>query len=260
MSVLHQIMAERRADVAAARARVPEAFLRRAAAGRSPRGLGAALRARPPGRAAIIAEMKKASPSAGLLRPDYQPEVLGRLYAAHGAVGISVLTEPRHFIGSEADLCAVRAAVDLPILRKDFTTDPYQVLEAAAWGADVVLLIVAALDPETLRTLYAAARALGLDVLAEAHTAAELDRALALEEALIGVNSRDLITLRTDLAVARDLAGRIPRDRLAIAESGISRRQEIEELAALGYAGFLIGEAILAAPDPAAKLAELAGG
>jgi indole-3-glycerol phosphate synthase len=252
MDLLQSIMAERLADVEAARRAVSAAALYELAAQRTHHSLRARLRAGPGPR--VIAEVKKASPSAGLLRPDYRPEELAGAYAAAGAVGISVLTEPRHFRGSEQHLCRVRRAVELPVLRKDFLGDPYQVAEAAAWGADVILLIVAALDPRRLRELYDEAVRLGLEVLAEAHTEAELEAGLSLEAAIVGVNSRDLKTLRTDLAVAERLARRIPAERLRIAESGIRTRADIERLEAVGYDGFLIGETLLAAPDPGARL------
>ena len=258
MNVLESIMAERRADVAEARRLVSIEALNKLAAGREHHSLAARLR-RTPG-THIIAEIKKASPSAGLLREDYLPADFARRYAEAGACGISVLTEPRHFLGNERHLCQVRRAVDLPILRKDFLCDPYQVAEAAAWGADVVLLIVAALSPPELRRLYDEALRHGLEVLAEAHTAAEVDLALGLPQAIVGVNSRDLRTLQTDLAVAKRLRAGIPRDRLAVAESGIRTRQDIEELQALGYRGFLIGEALMSATDPGERLRELLAG
>ena len=257
MNVLEKIMAERAADVAEARRSVPSEALRERAAGRVHHSLRAALQRT--GETRIVAEMKKASPSAGLLRPDYDPVQIGRVYAVQGAAGLSILTEPRHFLGSGEHLTAVRAAVDLPILRKDFVSDPYQVLEAAAWGADVVLLIVAALAPSQLRELYGAAVALGLEVLAEAHSEGELTQALLLDDAIIGINSRNLKTLRTDLAVARELATLIPPERLSVAESGISSRSEILDLEQRGYTGFLIGEALLASGDAGAKLRELQG-
>jgi indole-3-glycerol phosphate synthase len=257
MTILDRIMQERRRDVDAARARVPEDALRRAAAARTP--LSLARRLCRPGPPAVIAEVKKASPSAGVLQPDYQPARLARAYVDAGAAAISVLTEPHHFLGSADDLRAVRAAVDVPILRKDFLCDPYQVAEAAAWGADVVLLIAAALDDTRLRVLYDTARAFGLEVLAEAHTAEEVDRVLALPEAIVGVNSRDLKTLHTDLAVARRLAGRIPPDRTAVAESGIRTRADLLALQARRYAGFLVGESLLRAGDVQAKLGSLLG-
>jgi indole-3-glycerol phosphate synthase len=255
--ILQRIMAERRADADAARRAVPPETLAAAIAARTPRSLADRLRAGPGPH--MIAEMKKASPSAGLLRPDYRPNVIAREYADAGAIALSVLTEPRHFLGERAHLDAARAACHLPVLRKDFLADPYQVLESAAWGADVILLIVAGLARPRLREMYAAALDCGLDVLAEAHTAEELDRALELDQALIGINSRDLKTLKTDLDVARQLAAHIPADRLAIAESGIRTRADIQSLLTVGYRGFLVGEVLMAAPSPGNKLRELRG-
>jgi indole-3-glycerol phosphate synthase len=255
MDILQTIMTERRAAVAACRADVPRSRLERLAADRVHHSLRERL-VRHTG-TQVIAELKKASPSAGLLRPDYDPGAIARRYADAGAAALSVLTEPRHFLGSPDHLRAVRAAVDLPILRKDFMCDDYQVMEAAAWGADVILLIVAALDDAELRGLYQAALAQGLEVLVESHTAVELERALALDAAIIGVNSRDLKTLTTNLDVARQLAESIPPARLAIAESGIQHRADIEDLEGRGYRGFLIGEALVRASDPGGRLAEL---
>lgn len=259
MNVLERIMAERRASVEQAKQLVALDALRVQALMRNHHSLKQRLAARG-GRSAIMAEIKKASPSAGLLRPDYQPAEIARGYAEAGASGISVLTEPRHFMGSETDLRSVRAAADIPILRKDFMCDPYQVFEAAAWGADVVLLIAAALSDDELASLYATACELGLDVLAEVHDEVELRRVLPLEQAVIGVNSRNLKTLKTDLQTAHDLAGLIPAERLSIAESGIARREEVIALEAAGYDGFLIGEALLRYDDPAEALRILQGG
>jgi len=257
MDILHTIMSERRADAAAARSEVPLEELQELAAGRVHHGLRDVLESTEA--TCVVAEVKKASPSAGLLRPEYNPAGTAALFAAHGASGISVLSEPRHFLGSAQHLRDVRDAVDLPVLRKDFICDAYQVAETAAWGADVVLLILAALSEEESDTLHAAAQEYGLDVLAEAHTAGEVERAVRLEKAVIGVNSRNLQTLETDLSVAEELAERIPADCLSIAESGIKCRSDIESLEALGYRGFLVGEALMAAPDPGAKLDELRG-
>ena len=257
MNILHSIMAERRADAAAARDRIPLKQLEEAASSRVHHSLVDSL-SRTEG-TRIVAEVKKASPSAGLLREHYLPAEAAAAYADHGAAGISVLTEPRHFLGSEQHLRDVRARVDLPILQKDFICDTYQVAEAAAWGADVVLLILAALSEEETRLLYAAALEYGLDVLAETHTAPEIEQALRLKKAIIGVNSRNLKTLETDLAVARGLAEHIPPDRLSMAESGIRARSDIEPLETMGYRGFLVGEVLMAAADPGAKLDELCG-
>ena len=247
-NVLDAITAERRRDVEEARRLVPEEALRRAAEKRRHHSLIESLRSRPAPR--IVAEVKKASPSAGVLIPEYDPAGIARQYEAAGAAGISVLTEPRHFLGSADHLCRVRAAVSLPILRKDFISDPYQVCEAAAWGADVVLLIVAALDRDLLARLHATARELGLDAIVEVHTAEELSVALECEGAIVGVNSRDLKTLRTDLAVAMSLAPLIPAGRVAIAESGIKGREDIDRLEKAGYRGFLIGESLLRGGEP----------
>lgn len=202
----------------------------------------------------IIAELKKASPSAGCLRPDYQPAAVATEYERAGAAAISVLTEPRHFLGSDEDLRAVRRTVNLPILRKDFIGDAYQVLESAALGADLVLLIAAALEPRRLRALSTLATDIGLEVIVEVHSRKELEQAISLEQAIIGVNSRDLVTLKTDLAVARRLAPFLPPGRLCIAESGIRDRRDIEELQALGYQGFLIGESLMKSPNAGATL------
>ena len=257
MNILDSIMAERRADAEAAEKRMPIAELRKQAAGRKHHSLSKVLTA---GRGTqIIAEIKKASPSAGLLRPDFRPAAIARTYEASGAAAISVLTEPRHFLGSDEHLCKVREAVNIPVLRKDFIADPYQVYKTAAMGADVMLLIVAALDEKQLRSLYTEAVACGLDVLVESHTADELKRALELQNAIIGVNSRNLKTLKTDLTIARDLAAMIPKNRLAVAESGIKTRADIEDLTRLGYRGFLIGETLMTASDPAEMLKELLG-
>ena len=257
MNILETIMAERLADAKADQRDVPPADLKAQAAARRHHSLAARLAAG--GGPCIIAEMKKASPSAGVLSWDYRPADIARAYQRGGAGGLSVLTEPRHFLGAAAHLREARAAVDLPILRKDFIGDPYQVAEAAAWGADVVLLIVAALARESLLALHDAAKEYGLEVLAEAHTEDEAATALSLEGAIIGVNSRDLKTLKTDLAVARRLARMIPRDRLSVAESGIRTAADIAALRSCGYKGFLIGETLMRDGKPGARLAELLG-
>jgi indole-3-glycerol phosphate synthase len=257
MDLLQSIMAERRGDVAAARRAVPLGALRAQAAGRVHHSLVRRLRAA--SAPAVIAEMKKASPSAGPLRADYDPAALARSYAAAGAAALSVLTEPRHFGGAAAHLQAVRAVTDLPVLRKDFLCDEYQVAEAAAWGADVVLLIVAALPPERLRALHAAAQAWGLETLAEAHTEAEVEAVLALDGAIVGVNNRDLKTLATDPALSERLAARLPPDRPAVSESGLRSRADIDRLWAAGYRGFLVGEALMRGAEPGAVLRGLTG-
>lgn len=257
MSILDVIMRERQAAVRAAREEVPLEQLHEVAAGRQHHSLKAGI-LKATG-TCIIAEMKKASPSAGLLQPDYNPAEVAARYVENGATGISVLTEPLHFLGRGEDVRTVRSCVDLPILRKDFMCDPYQVAEAAAWGADVILLIAAALRDDQMLQLYEAALDAGLDVLAEVHTHEELDRVLPLSEAIIGVNSRNLNTLTTDLAVAHGLAQYIPDSRISIAESGIRHRSEIEKLQAVGYNGFLIGEALVGHDDPGGRLKLLMG-
>jgi indole-3-glycerol phosphate synthase len=257
MDILHTIMAERREDVARLRRERPLEALLAEGKGRARHSLRRRLAAG--GGTRIIAELKKASPSAGLIRSEYRPGEVARAYEAAGAAAVSVLTEPRHFLGGAAHLREVRRAVAVPVLRKDFICDAYQVAEAAAWGADVVLLIVAGLEEPLLRELYAAAVENGLEVLAEAHTEREAETALALEGAVLGINSRDLRTLKTDLAVARRLAAGIPAGRAAIAESGIRTRRDVEALEALGYRGFLVGEVLMASDSPARKLAELLG-
>jgi indole-3-glycerol phosphate synthase len=257
MSILDQIFEERRADVERARGEVSLEELKELATARVHHSLVDKL-GQPSG-TKVIAEVKKASPSAGCLREDYRPAELAGLYAESGAVGISVLTEPNHFMGSADDLRAVRAVVDLPILRKDFMCDAYQVYESAAWGADVILLIAAGLDVGLMRDLYDVAINCGLDVLAEAHSEDELRAVIGLEKAIIGVNSRDLRTLKTDLAVAERLAPLIPEGRLAIAESGIKTQSDIAKLQTVQYSGFLVGESLLKDRNPGEVLRALTG-
>jgi indole-3-glycerol phosphate synthase len=256
--VLTRIMRERRQDVAEARRRVPLKELLWEAEKRTHHSLVGRLAGGEGCR--VVAEVKKASPSAGLLRTGFDPAALAREYVRAGAVGISVLTEPRHFLGSEEDLRAVRSAVEVPILRKDFISEPYQLAEAAAWGADVILLIVAGLDPALCVTLHRESVELGLEALVEVHTREELAVALECEGALIGVNSRNLKTLTTDLGVARDLAGEIPEDRWCIAESGIRTADDLKRLSGAGYDGFLIGESLLRQPSPGEALMTLISG
>lgn len=254
-NVLARIMRERRQDAVRNRRRLSLKRLLLEAEGRTHHSLVSRL-AGARGRG-VVAEVKKASPSAGLLRTEYDPAALARGYVEAGAVGISVLTEPRHFLGAGEHLRAVRAAVDVPILRKDFTSDVYQLAEAAAWGADVILLIVAGLEASQCTILYQESIELGLEAIVEVHTREELDVALSCEGAIIGVNSRDLRTLTTDLAVAYDLVKAIPAERRRIAESGIRTPRDIKALGQAGYDGFLIGESLLRQPSPGAALADL---
>lgn len=205
----------------------------------------------------IIAECKRRSPSRGILRAQYDPAAHAAAYARGGAAAISVLTEPTFFDGSLAHLAAVRAATDLPLLRKDFVVTEYQVREAAAAGADAVLLIVAALDDRELRGLLGAASTHGLAALVEVRDDAELDRALAAGARIVGVNSRNLRTLQVDMRVLESLGPRIPDHVVAVAESGISGGGDIRRLSALGYEAFLVGERLITRDDPGAGLREL---
>jgi indole-3-glycerol phosphate synthase len=232
------------------------ALLARASSMPPARDLAAALRtgAAP----AVIAEVKRSSPSAGTIR-DADAAEQARIYEAAGAAAISVLTEPRHFDGSLLDLQAARRAVDLPVLRKDFVIHPAQLIESRAAGADAVLLIAPAVSELELKALVAAAADLGLDALVEAHAEEDLDRALATDAELIGINARDLETLEVDLGRALALLERIPGDRVAVAESGISTREHVERALAAGARAVLVGEALMRADDPGATLRSLRG-
>ena len=207
----------------------------------------------------VIAECKRRSPSRGILRADYDPAAHARAYAAAGAAAISVLTEPTFFDGDPSHLTAVRAAVDVPLLRKDFVVTDYQVLEAAALGADAVLLIVSALDDEALQRLIGVAAAAGLAALVEVHDAGELARALGAGATIVGVNSRNLRTLGVDTSVFDALAPRMPPDVVAVAESGIRTAADVTRLRDAGYHACLVGERLIAEPDPGAALRELLG-
>jgi indole-3-glycerol phosphate synthase len=208
----------------------------------------------------VIAECKRRSPSRGVLRRRYDPAAIAAAYAGAGAVAISVLTEPSFFDGSLEHLAAVRAAVTVPVLRKDFIVTEYQLLEARVAGADAVLLIAAALGGPGLRDLVARARALDLDVLAEVHDGPEVEQALEAGADIIGVNSRNLRTLDVTLEVTRNVAPRIPAGIVKVAESGLKTADDITALAAIGYDAFLVGERFMTAADPGAALKELIGG
>ena len=224
------------------------------------RGFAAALRSRIDARqVGLIAEIKQASPSAGLIRAGFDPAALARGYEAAGAACLSVLTEGPSFQGHLAHLQAARAATALPVLRKDFILEEWQVHESRLAGADCILLIMAALDDATAASLLACAASLELDVLVEVHDEAELHRALALPVALIGINNRNLRTLHTDLATTIALAPLVPPDRIVVAESGIAGRADIVRLAAVGASCFLVGESLLRQPDPGAAAASLLG-
>jgi indole-3-glycerol phosphate synthase len=206
---------------------------------------------------ALIAEVKRASPSAGMIAEDVNPSVLARGYEAGGAAAISVLTEPRHFQGSLADLQAVRSSVSIPVLRKDFLIHPSQVIEARASGADAVLLIVAALTDAQLRALLEAAGDVGLATLVETHSDEDLRRALDSDAKLIGVNARDLETLEVDVASALTRVSRIPDDRISVLESGISTRANVDAALKAGASAILVGEALMRADDPARAVRKL---
>ena len=223
---------------------------------RSPRGFQAALSQ--PGRH-VIAEVKRASPSQGVIRQDFDPVRIASGYQAHGASALSVVTEERFFDGSLRYLSDIQAEVSLPLLRKDFVIDAYQLVEARSYGADAVLLICAILDAGELATLHAEARSLSLDVLVEVHSESELETALEAGASLVGINNRDLRTFRVDLGVAEALLPRIPSHALAVCESGIKDLRQVERLEASGGRIFLVGETLMRAPDPGARLAELLG-
>jgi indole-3-glycerol phosphate synthase len=256
---LDKILATTRATVAASRERVSVAELERMAALHEPRGWAAALRARSATGPAIIAELKKASPSKGLIRADFDVAWLAGRYAAGGATALSVLTDEPYFQGSLRNLELASAAVPLPCLRKDFTVDEYQVLEARAHCGDAVLLIAAALTDEEMLRFTRAAHALALDVLCEVHTGDELDRVLSLADApdAIGVNNRDLRTFEVSLETSLELVDRIPKSVVRVAESGIATAADLATLRATGFDAFLIGESLIRQPDPAVALSAL---
>jgi len=257
--ILERILARKREEIAARNAATPLIELQsRVADAPAPRGFSAAVRAKiAEGQAAVIAEVKKASPSRGVLRPDFRPADIARSYEAGGAACLSVLTDVDFFQGADAFLRQARTACALPVLRKDFTIDAYQVYEARALGADCILLIVAALDDATLVELSTLAHSLGLDVLVEVHDAAELERALATTAPLIGINNRNLRTFDTRLETTLDLLGQIPADRLLVTESGIHTRADVARMRAAGVHAFLVGEAFMRAEDPGAELRRL---
>ena len=257
MTFLSDILARKRDEVAAARAAVPERELAsRARDAAAPRPFAAALSPRG-GPARVIAEVKRASPSAGAIRAGLDAPAQARAFAAAGAAAISVLTDGPGFGGSLADLAAVRAAVEVPLLRKDFVLDRYQLLEARAHGADAALLIVAALDPAALRRLLDACVELGLAALVEVHDAPELDVALAAGARIVGVNNRNLRTFAVDLAVSEALLPRLPADVRGVAESGVRTADDARRLRRAGAANLLVGEALVRAPDPGALLREM---
>ncbi|HHH35654.1 MAG TPA: indole-3-glycerol phosphate synthase TrpC [Gammaproteobacteria bacterium] len=257
--ILRKILHRKAEEVAARRAALPLEALR-AQAGSAPpvRGFAAAIGERlARGEAAVIAEIKKASPSKGVLREDFDPAAIAASYARGGAACLSVLTDRDFFQGDGADLSQARAACGLPVLRKDFIIDPYQVYEARAMGADCILLIVAALDDRRLAELAALARELEMDVLVEVHDRAELERALALPLPLVGINNRDLRSFETRLETTLDLLPLIPPERIVVTESGILDRRDVARMRGRGVHAFLVGEAFMRAPDPGMRLREL---
>lgn len=257
-SILRDILATKAEEVAARRRRRDLAGVAARAAEQPPvRGFAGRLRALAAGGPAVVAEIKKASPSAGVIRADFQPAALAAGYAEAGAACLSVLTDERYFQGSDRDLVEARAACTLPVLRKDFTVDPWQVYESRALGADCILLIAAALERGRLQDLFGLARAIGLDVLVEVHDERELEDALATGTELIGVNNRDLHRFTTDLAVSERLRPLIPEDKTMVTESGIRSREDVVRLRRSGIDGFLVGEAFMRAADPGAALREL---
>ncbi len=257
--ILARILATKAGEIAAAKHAVTfEAIETAARAAAPPRDFEGALRAKiAAGRAAVIAEIKKASPSRGVLRAEFDPAAIARSYDKGGAACLSVLTDREYFQGRPEDLLAARAACALPMLRKDFIIDEWQVAEARAMGADAVLLIIAAQDDARLAALAACARDFGMAALAEVHNAKELDRALKLETRLIGINNRNLRTFDVSLATTLDLLWRIPADRQVVTESGILAPADVALMRGRGVHAFLVGEAFMRAADPGAALATL---
>ena len=250
--ILDEILAHKRDEVLQRRRDCPLEQLTPSAS--SPRGFARVLRQ--PG-VGVIAEFKRRSPSGGEIRPDARPADIAQTYLEGGAVALSVLTDHRFFGSTDQDLRVVRAAVDLPVLRKDFVVDAYQIHEARAIGADAVLLIVRALTDPELATFLALAQSLGLDALVETHSEVEVRRALAAGATLIGVNNRDLDTLVTDVSLAPRLRNLVPSDCVFVAESGVSSPEQVASLHDIGVDAVLIGEAVMRAPDPARRLKEL---
>jgi indole-3-glycerol phosphate synthase len=259
VTILDEILAHKRAEVAAAKSRTSPAEMERLAADAedAPRGLVRVLRTAPPPR--VIAEVKRRSPSKGEIRTDFDPAAIAKAYAESGAAAISVLTDERYFGGSLEHLGLVRRAAPVPVLRKDFVVDDYQIDEARASGADAILLIVAALEEPILRDFAAHAADLGLDALVEVHDEAELEIALAAGARLVGVNNRDLRTFQTDLAVTERLARRVPDEVVLVSESGIFTTGDLRRLEAAGAHAFLVGESLMRESDPGAALRRLRG-
>lgn len=265
--ILQRILSVKSEEVA--RARAARAFTDLEAEARgtlvpgqalAPRGFARALRAKvDAGQSAVIAEVKRASPSKGLLRDPFEPAAIAKSYERGGAACLSVLTDEHFFQGSSAHLREARGACSLPVLRKDFVVDPWQVVEARTWGADCILLIVAALSDSQMQELEACAHALGMDVLVEVHDAHELQRALALRTPLIGINNRNLRTFEVSLDTTIGLLSDMPADRLVVTESGILGPADVKRMREARVSAFLVGEAFMRAPDPGEALARLFG-
>ena len=257
--ILRRILATKRAEVEAARAAVPLAEMERRARGApAPRDFAGALRAKiAAGKPAVIAEIKRASPSKGLLRDPFEPAAIARSYAAAGAACLSVLTDRGYFQGAPEHLVEARAACALPVLRKDFVVEPYQVYEARALGADCILLIAAAVAAGDMRGLERIAHELGMAVLVEVHDAAELESALTLRTPLLGINNRDLRTFETRLEATLGLLPRVPSDKLVVTESGILAPEDVKRMRAAGVSAFLVGEALMRSPEPGKALISL---
>lgn len=256
-TILDKIIAHKRSEIDSRKRKTPLNSIKAAVADSPPvRGFRAALDKRT---ASVIAEIKKASPSKGLIREDFDPSSIARSYERHGAACLSVLTDERFFQGSDAALLAARREARLPVLRKDFVVDEYQIFETRTLPADCLLLIVAALDHAQLDSFHGIGVELGLDVLVEVHDEPELERALAIDARLIGINNRDLKTFQTDLGVTERLVSQIPKSVKVVTESGIHRQSDVDRMIACGASAFLVGEAFMRANDPGLALSEIFG-